>query len=241
MNLILFDKDELDTPLPLKDERAQHILTVLNATIGDSIYVGLINGPKGTAVLTSKSADGLSFDFVWEGKVEPPLDGLTLIVGLTRPHTSQKILQQATSLGVKKMLFVRTELGEGSYAASTLWSTGEYKQHLIHGAQQAGCTRIPKVEYGSPLWIALHLVEDIPQKIALHNGEDVAPLTQLPVERHKEVVLAIGSERGWTEKEVAMLQRNGFTLASMGDRILRTETAVVSGVTLLKARRGVWD
>ena len=241
MNLILFEKHELDLPLPLKDERAKHILNILKTKVGDTLQVGLINGPKGTAVLKSQNDYGLEFDFVWRIDEELPLDNITLIIGLSRPHTSQKILQQATTLGVKKMLFVRTELGEGSYAASTLWSTGEYKQHLVHGAQQAGSTRIPRVEYGSPLWIAMHLVEDVPQKIALHNGEGVSPLTQLPLDREQDIVLAIGSERGWTEKEIAMLQRNGFTLASMGDRILRTETAVVAGVTLLKARRGAWD
>jgi RsmE family RNA methyltransferase len=240
MNLILFEKQELDFPLALKDERAKHILNVLKAGIGDTLQVGLINGPTGTAVLKKHTDHGLEFEFTWRDDEEPPLDNITLVVGLSRPHTSQKILQQATTLGVKKMLFIRTELGEGSYASSKLWSTGEYKQHLLHGAQQAGSTHLPRVEYGSPLWIALHLVEDIPQKIALHNGEDVAPFTQLPVQRDKEVVLAIGSERGWTDKEIAMLQRNGFTLASMGKRILRTETAVVSGLTLLKAKRGVW-
>ncbi len=241
MNLILFEKEELDHPLPLEDERARHILNILNAEIGDDFQVGLLNGPKGNAFLRKRSQDGLEFDFIWQETDEPPLDSITLIVGLSRPQTSQKILQQATTLGVRKMLFVRTELGEGSYAASKLWTTGEYKQHLIHGAQQAGSTRIPKVEYGSPLWIAMHLVEDIPQKIALHNRADVGLRAQLPVDRAKEVVLAIGSERGWTAKEVAMLQRNGFTLASMGERVLRSETAVVAGLALLKAARGIWD
>lgn len=241
MNLVLFEEHEIDAPLALTDERAQHILNVLNAQVGDRVSVGLVNGPRGSALLKSQTEDGLVLEFSWDEKVEAPLDSITLIVGLARPHTNQKILQQATSLGVKKMLFVRTELGEGSYAASKLWSTGEYKKHLIHGAQQAGCTRIPKVEYGSPLWIAMHLVEDIPQKIALHNGDGITPLTQLPLDREQDIVLAIGSERGWTEKEVAMLQRNGFTLAAMGDRILRTETAVVAGITLLKTKRGVWD
>lgn len=240
MNLILFEKEELDHPLSLKDERAQHILNILKADVGDVLQVGVLNGARGTARLRGQSDDGLEFDFTWQKEDEPPLDAITLIVGLSRPPTCRKILQQATTLGVQKMLFVRTELGEDSYAASKLWSTGEYKQHLFHGAQQAGSTRIPRVEYGSPLWIAMHLVEDVPQKIALHNAEDVDPFTRLPVDRGKEIVLAIGSERGWSDNEIGILKRNGFVLASMGDRILRAETAVVSGLTLLKAKRGVW-
>ncbi len=240
MNLILFDKEETEQPLPVNDERTRHILDVLHLNIGDQCDVGLIDGPKGTARIKSLSSAGLVFDFKWQDSIESVPDSITLVVGLCRPHTNQKILQQATSMGVKKMHFVRTELGEGSYAASKLWSTGEYKQHLIYGAQQAGSTRLPKVEYGSPLWIAMHLVEDIPQKIALHNGQDVTSLTHLLIDKKKDVVLAIGSERGWSTNEIAMLQRNGFTLASMGNRILRTETAVVSGLALLKAARNLW-
>ncbi|MBN1560273.1 16S rRNA (uracil(1498)-N(3))-methyltransferase [candidate division KSB1 bacterium] len=240
MNLILFDEKEIDKPLPLQDERAQHILNLLKLKSGDRLRVGLLNGPKGCALFRRTSSEGLVLDFTWDERVEPPPEPITLIIGLSRPHTNQKILQQASAIGVKRMLFVRTELGEGSYAASKLWTSGEYRRHLILGAQQARSTYIPVVEFGTPLWIAMHLVEDIPQKIVLHHDEGASRLTQMNIVNDKAIVLAIGAERGWTETEMAMFHRNKFSPATIGDRVLRTETAVVAALTLVKAAIGAW-
>ncbi|MBN1465640.1 16S rRNA (uracil(1498)-N(3))-methyltransferase [candidate division KSB1 bacterium] len=240
MNLILFDAEETDKPIPLQDERAQHILNLLKLKPGDRLRVGLLNGPKGCAFFRRAGSDGLILDFTWEEQVEPPPDPLTLIIGLSRPHTNQKILQQAAAIGVRRMLFVRTELGEGSYAASKLWVSGEYKRHLILGAQQARSTHIPVVEFGTPLWIAMHLVEDISQKIVLHHDEGAPRLTRINILKDESIVLAIGAERGWTENEMAMFRRNGFSPAMIGDRVLRTETAVVAALTLVKAAIGAW-
>lgn len=41
------------------------------------------------------------------------------------------------------------------------------------------------------------------------------------------VVLAVGSERGWTAREVDALAGHGFVAATLGDRVLRTETAAL--------------
>ena len=49
-----------------------------------------------------------------------------------------------------------------------------------------------------------------------------------------EVIAAIGSERGWTDRERDLLQKKGFTLCGMGPRIMRTETAAtVAGAIIL--------
>ena len=44
---------------------------------------------------------------------------------------------------------------------------------------------------------------------------------------------AIGSERGWTEAERDLLEQNGFSLCSMGTRILRTETAATVAASII--------
>jgi RsmE family RNA methyltransferase len=47
------------------------------------------------------------------------------------------------------------------------------------------------------------------------------------------VLAAIGSERGWTDRERDLLERAGFTLCSMGSRILRTETAATVASSII--------
>jgi RsmE family RNA methyltransferase len=53
------------------------------------------------------------------------------------------------------------------------------------------------------------------------------------------VTLAVGSERGWTEAELAALRQSGFEACSLGARILKTETAALAAVTLALARLGI--
>jgi len=50
------------------------------------------------------------------------------------------------------------------------------------------------------------------------------------------VIAAIGSERGWTDKERKLLEDAGFKRYGMGPRIMRTETAAtVAGAIILNS------
>ena len=44
----------------------------------------------------------------------------------------------------------------------------------------------------------------------------------------ERLLLAVGPEGGWTDEEVAFLESHGFARYSLGPRILRTDTALVS-------------
>ena len=234
MNLILLEYEEIDQPLPLEDERAQHVLQVLRRRKGDSFDVGLVDGPKGKAVLEKVSSKSIELSFVW-GDEDPPLLPIDVIVGLSRPQTNRKILQEATSLGVRSMRFVLTERGEPSYAKSRLWSTGEWRRHLIAGAAQAFSTRLPQVEYGLELGKAIELVPTNSCCLALDNYEAKGSLGSL-LPSTSSLTLAIGSERGWTGSERDLLRDSGFTLADLGGRVLRSETALVAALGIARER-----
>lgn len=52
-------------------------------------------------------------------------------------------------------------------------------------------------------------------------------------------MLAFGPERGWSAADRAVLRGSGFALVHLGPRVLRTETAVVAAVALVKAKLGL--
>jgi RsmE family RNA methyltransferase len=52
-------------------------------------------------------------------------------------------------------------------------------------------------------------------------------------------VLALGPERGWGPADRAALRAYGFTLVHLGPRVLRSETAVIAALTLVRARLGL--
>ena len=237
MNLILFESTELAAPLPRRDPRAVHILDVLRRGVGDTFDAGLVNGPRGKATLVAVGAEALTLNFTWEASPPPPLDPITLIVGLPRPQTARDILRDATALGVAALHFVATEKGEAGYAHSKLWFSGETRRLLLDGAQQAFDTRVPKLTHGRPLLEVLAALPAGGSRVALDNYESTQPLSSAAIA--SPVVLALGSERGWSARERDALRANGFVFAHLGSRILRVEAAAITALAIVRSQLGL--
>ena len=244
MNLILFTHAEIAGPLPRSDRRAVHLLRVLRRGEGDSFDCGLVNGPRGKGTLRGIGPDSLTLSFDWAAE-PPPLDPLTLIIGLPRPQTARDILRDATTLGVAAMHFVVTDKGERSYADSTLWTSGEWRRQLVTGAEQAFDTRLPEITHGRTMLEAIGSLPPRSERLALDPYEAQVALSAGVFRcsgREVEtpaVALAFGPERGWSDAERAALRGTGFTLVHLGRRVLRLETAVVAAVALVKAASGL--
>jgi 16S rRNA (uracil1498-N3)-methyltransferase len=234
LNLILLEPAEADVPLAHADPRAVHILTVLRRGVGDAFDAGIVNGPKGKATITAVGTPGIAFEFKAASE-PPPADPIHLLLALPRPQTARKILGEATTLGVASMRFFQSDKGEPSYASSTLWSTSEWRRHLRDGAAQAFDTRIPEVHHANSLAAAISGLPDGCVRIALDNYEASAGLA--PSARTAPLVLAYGPERGWSPPERDLLRAEHFTLAHLGERVLRSETAVVASLAIVKAPR----
>jgi RsmE family RNA methyltransferase len=239
VNLILFETAETNSPLPRHDSRAAHIVDVLRRKVGDTVDTGLVGGPRGKATVTAITAETVGLSFAWEKQAPPPLAPITLIVGLPRPQTVRKLLHSATELGVAAVHFVATEKSEPSYAQSKLWSSGEWRRHLLDAAQQAFDTHLPDISHGRTLTDALASLEKNPLRLALDNYESPASLSEFPLVPATPVALALGPERGWSARDREALRAHGFAFAHLGPRVLRTETAVIAALTLIRAKLGL--
>ena len=231
MNIILFEEFEIDAPFPTDDPRMVHLLKILRRQPGDETDVGLVNGPRGKAILRSVNEGQVVLEFNWEEEPEPLLP-VDLIVGLSRPQTSRKILQEATSLGVRRIYFVATDRGERSYAMSKLWTTDEWRKCVQTGVEQAFSTRFPEVRVDLGLAESIEAMADARGRICLDNYEATLSLRDAADER-ETIILAVGSERGWSAKERDLFRHRGFILAHLGERPLRTETAAIAAISIV--------
>ena len=237
MNLILFDLAETAAPLRRADPRARHLLDVLRRREGDTFDAGLVNGPRGKGTLVALGPDALTLAFTW-GDEPPPLPPITLLIGLPRPQTARDLLRDTTTLSLAALHFVLTEKSDPSYAASTLWTTGEWRRHLVAGAAQAFDSRLPEVTWGRPLAAVLAVftpsaTSPPAARLALDNYEAASPLAALlPANVAQPLLLALGPERGWGTTDRALLRAQGFTLAHIGPRPLRVETAALAALAV---------
>lgn len=236
MNLILFEEDSFS--VSAEDPRYEHLKQILKKGEGDVFAAGVINGKKGTAVIESFNEKECVCRF------EPleeslPLYPFTLIVGMVRPITARRLLKDLTTLGVGRILFAQTELTDRSYRSGSLWRPEEYRKYLIEGAVQAGETRLPEVGIPYSLKAALSEIPECPTRIVFDNRGTAGGLGRQTGVSFPAVA-AVGSERGWTDRERVLFAENGFTFCSMGKRILRTETAAAVAAALLLEHSGEW-
>lgn len=247
MNLILFESGELDAPLPKRDERAAHLVKVLRKSCGDTFEAGIIGGALGRGRIEAFEIDGalrIAFEPLEAAPLRHPV---RVAVGFPRPIQLRRLLRDLTSLGVAAVDLIGTELGEKSYRDTKLLEDGGARAALIEGAAQSRDTLLPELStYGSlHSWLrARPWAVGGRQPIALVAPDNIRPacaFPALPVRNSPdsgECVLAVGSERGWSDGERERLEAAGFVRASMGARALRTETACVAAVVLALEKIG---
>ena len=246
VNIVLFDENEIGQPLKNTDERAKHILQILHLCEGDTFEAGIVGKSCGKATIKKIESGQISFDYTADltqsGK---PLFPVTLVVGFVRPIQLRRLFRDVASLGVQKLVLCATQLGEKSYQQSNI--VQQATDLLREGTVQAKSVFVPDFENCDNLQKCLTNISKNQNQvlIALDNVRAHSSLTEFlaknynaQTDKGKNIVAAIGSERGWTESERDLLENFGFTLCSMGERVLRTETAATVATSIIMEKIG---
>lgn len=248
MNICLFKQEELNRPLSIKDERGEHIIKILHKKESDTFSAGVINGMAGTATIKKIENGEITFDFKPESEGKN-LYPLKMIIGFPRPIQLKRLLRDIAALGVQEVHLTGTELGEKSYMQSNLVEHGTAYQMLLDGTVQAASTHVPDLFLHKTLKECLESV--ISEKELCNNAKNLKlcldninptgslfSVLQEQTEKPALVVAAIGSERGWTQKEREMLESSGYLRVGMGPRVMRTETAATVSASIISACMG---
>ncbi len=188
------------------------------------------------------------------GAPEPPgaggtggnvgLQPVRLLLGHPRPIVLKRLLRDLSSLGVERIVVAHTALGEKSYFESNLWHDGTIESLLREGAEQAGSTRLPTVERAWTISRGIERIVDqweSAERVVFDNGIEASrPAGANEKTGGSRRILAVGSERGWTDGERAAFAEDGFDGRYLGERVLRTETAAIVAVALTLRELGRW-
>ncbi|MCC5835626.1 MAG: 16S rRNA (uracil(1498)-N(3))-methyltransferase [Opitutales bacterium] len=237
MNRILFETQAESYRLASGDPRLAHARGVLRAKVGDVLDVGVVNGPAGKGKVVELNSDALTLSVEW-GATPDTLPPIHLLVGMSRPQTMRRILQEAATLGVAALHIASASRSDPAYRQSRLWKDEQWRSYLIAGAEQAFDTRIPELHLHDDLNAALKSLPEPATRIALDVYAE-AKAWSLFSEESPAVVLAIGPERGWTCPEQQWFKDQSFQSIRLSDRVLRVETAVVAALTLVQDRLGL--
>lgn len=227
MNLLLLFPDNMlsENSAEISGRQLQHMHETLKSKVGDSLRVGLVDQSIGQALITKLTPGSAILDITWK-KEAPAALPLTLIIGLPRPKMLKRIIQTATTMGVKKIYFLNAWKVEKSFWQSPWLSDEKILENCILGLEQAQDTIMPEIHIKKRF---KPFVEDeLPEiskdtlKLVAHPGEEQV----CPHHVDQDCTLVIGPEGGFTAYEVDKLKEAGFSGVHLGERILRVETAV---------------
>src|SRR5690554_5028416 len=227
MNLALLTAADLtgEHSARLTGRRRDHLVSVLRASEGDTVTVGLENGDIGTATVTRLGEDSVELTFVLEQSPPPPLP-LSLILAMPRPKKFRRVLQTVAALGVKDIWLINSYKVEKSFWQTPWLEPDHLRENLVLGLEQAMDTLMPKVHIRKRF---KPFVEDeLPALLARRPGLVAHPgtATPCPVHLNQPATLCIGPEGGFIPYEVDKLIEAGCSGVHLGPRILRVETAV---------------
>jgi len=243
MNLILIDSAEVSSKreIYLEDARALHIRNVLRAQPGDTVRVGILNGPMYQAVLLKQDTAGVCLSLP-ESSISPPppRPRVDLLLALPRPKVMKRLWAILASMGVGRIILTNAWKVERNYFDTHILQPSAIRSGLLEGLQQACDTRLPEVTLYRQLGACLQEEDKnfsaYTARLVAHPGAGqnmAATLAEVPPDAR--ILLAIGSEGGWIPDEIRWLQEKGFSPVSMGNRILRSDVACISLLTLAHA------
>lgn len=234
MNLLIFQPtdaqfhspDHLSGDLLVTGRQRQHLDEVHRATPGDSVRVGVLGGWMGNAIILEIDQHTAKLEFNLHTPPPTPLP-TTLLLGLPRPKMLKRTLQTIATMGVKTLYLVNSFRVEKSYWQTPFLAPEAIQHELLLGLEQGVDTLLPTVHVRTRFkpFVEDELPSLMAGKLALlaHPGESAAPC---PTQIANETLLAIGPEGGFIPYEVDKLKAAGFNQISLGQRILRVETAV---------------
>jgi len=239
MNLILVHTDELDDEnhCVLSGERARHIREVLKAGPGQSVRIGLLNGPFGSGTVERVDPHAVVLNCVFEQKI-PPKPRIDLLLAMPRPKVMKRLWAQLSALGIGRIVLLRADKVERYYFDSHVIEPEFYRNLLFEGLQQARCTHCPEVMV-RPLFKPFVEDELDPlfsnhlRLLADPSGTERLGSLLASSNMTDRVLLAIGPEGGWTPYELKLLLDHDFQLFGMGRRILRSDTAAIGLISML--------
>lgn len=233
MNILLLYSEQITgTAANISGRHLQHLQTVQKLSIGDSLRVGEVNGLMGTGTLVKLDNQSATLELDLHTAAPTGLP-LTLVLALPRPKMLRRILQMVSSMGIKHIHLINSARVEKSFWQSPFLTPESLKEQLILGLEQAVDTQLPEiVQHKLFKPFVEDQLKDIIGKSRALVGHPTAAQT-CPVDIKDPTTLIIGPEGGFIPYEIAKLEEQGVEAVTIGERILRVETAVPALVSRL--------
>ncbi len=170
-----------------------------------------------------------------------PLDAIpetAIYIAATKGKTKDRIVKELTPLGAAAIVFFQAER---SISHPSGQQSDRLKQIAVESCRQCGRSTIPDIIVTDDSLNRICETQNLSSQQCVLFWEETENSSPLVIEHpSKPLVLFFGPEGGYTRQEITIAQEHGVSICTLGARILRSELAVLVGVTLAQAQRGVF-
>ncbi len=218
-----------DSRIILDAEESHHLARVLRLLPGATVFAFDGNSAEYECEVArvSKEATELNVIARLSNEVESPLS-LTLAQALVKGDKFDWVVQKATELGVTRIVPLVTEHSEFRKAEGRELRLQRWRRIALEATKQCGRRKLIEMAEAQSFQQFCEAETDGLRLIFSERGGK----TLAEVARSNAVTLTIGPEGGWSESELRFAETQGFLPIHLGNRILRTETAAVTAVSL---------
>lgn len=206
-----------------------HVHNILGAQVGDSLKIGMLGGQLGTAIIDTITNSNIQLREVHLTTSPPTKLDVTVVLALPRPKVLRRLIMDMTALGVRNIILINSYRTQKSYWQSPM--LGRLDEFVMEGLQQGVDTIAPTITLQKRFkpFVEDNLLELITDRAIIAHPYaqlSLANYLQQSVEGTLPSVVFIGSEGGWIDYEIGLLQAQGCQAVNIGARVLRTEAAV---------------
>ena len=226
-----------DGRLELSPDQARYLLAVMRLGPGDELLV--FNGRDGEwrarVAETARRGGALALgEQVRPQSVGPDLD---LVVALVKRARLETIVEKAAELGARRVRLALTRRTNADYT-----NVARLQAIAAEAAEQTGRLDVPEVAAPEKLDRLLDGWEPPRRLLFCDEAGDALPALQaLGAAPAGALDVLVGPEGGFDQAERERLRSLPFvTPVTLGPRVLRADTAAISGLTLWQAARGDW-
>lgn len=227
-----------ENEISIEGTDVNHIKNVLRMKMGEQLEVSDGNNKKYLCEIVSLSAEEVRVSIIEEIEKHTELPSkIYLFQGLPKSDKMELIVQKAVELGVYEIIPVATKRAVVKLDDKKASKKVERWNSIAEGgAKQSGRTIVPKVKdvmsYKEAIGYATDLdVMLIPYELADGMKETRAIISS--IQPGQSIGIFIGPEGGFDTAEVDYAVENGAKAITLGKRILRTETAGLTTLSIL--------
>ena len=219
-----------------------HLRDSLRITVGETLWLNNGQGVKFRVAITEVSKRAVTARIL-ETIQEPLRQTPRLILGqsLLKGEKMDWVIQKATELGASEIVPIESQHSVVQLKADRLdHQLARWQRIALEAVQQSEQWRIPTVAKPQSLSVLLTSVATGLLTLMLAERLDGKSLQMvaLPQDAAGSVLVLIGPEGGWSQEEVLIAEQAGVERITLGQHILRSETAAIAAISILQSRLG---